>query len=232
VAKPDISRLLIDSALRPELRRRLAEAPDGVFEEYDLTAEERDILRSPDHRLLPLLGMALARREEAKDAASKLADEAENDVPQVPSGARMLPDSLIALTVVPCAVKERIAYAVWVTPMQEGGDPSRLPAPAGATLPGRPLNPLHAVIQISAAQERDAAGNLQIGMWASFRQCSNAVTPPPAESAGNPAASPFGSPLDSLEARAAAAEVHAAAPADRYEKLVTLTRALRRGDVR
>ena len=64
--KPDITRLLIDSALHPELRARLRETPEEVFAEYDLTAEEREILRCPDHRLLPLLGAALGRREEAE----------------------------------------------------------------------------------------------------------------------------------------------------------------------
>ncbi len=81
----------------------------------------------------------------------------------------------MALTVVPCVVGERIAFATWITPMHEGADPSRLPPPAGATLPGQPLTPLYAVIQLTAAQSKDAAGNAQVSMWAAFRQSSNAV---------------------------------------------------------
>ena len=152
--------------------------------------------------------------------------------PTLKATANYLPDAQMALTVLPCLVGDRIAYAAWITPLHEGGDPSRLPLPAGATLPGQPLTPLHAVIQLSAAQSKDAAGNLQVSMWASFRQSSNTVAPAPPEAAGNPDASPFASPLDSPEVQAAAAAVHAAAPEDRYEKLVALTHTLHRGDVR
>jgi hypothetical protein len=223
--KPGITRLLVDSALDAELRRRLAETPDDVFEEYELTVEERELLRNPDHRLLPLLGAALARREEAEAAPQP-------EEIQVSAGSHLLPDSQMALTVVPCVVGGRIAFAAWIAPMHEGADPSRLPPPAGATLPGQPLTPLYAVIQLTAAQSKDAAGNAQVSMWASFRQSSNAVAAAPAETAGNPERAPFGSAMESADVRAAVAAVRSAAPADRYDKLVALTRTLRGGDVR
>ncbi len=212
----------------------MRETPEEVFAEYDLTAEEREILRCPDHRLLPLLGAALGRREEAERSVEpERAEVPERAEASEGSGeARLLPDSLMALTVVPCVVEERIVFATWLAPMQEGGDPSRLPPPAGASLPGVALTPLHAVLQISAVQSTDATGNPQVSMWASFRQCSNAVALVPPETAGNPEASPFGSPLHSPDVQAAAAAVHAAAPNDRYEKLVALTHALHGGDVR
>ena len=53
--KPGIDQLLIESALQPELRRRLLESPDEIFRDFDLSEEEKEILRRPDHRLLPLL---------------------------------------------------------------------------------------------------------------------------------------------------------------------------------
>jgi hypothetical protein len=237
VPKPDIFQLLVDSALRPELSRRLADAPDTVLNEYDLDAEERELLRHPDHRLLPrTTGLRPVdpdpqshptSTQDPRGAGLPACAEAPNQ-----NDSRMLPDAQMALTILPCVVGDRIAYAAWIAPLQEGGDPSRLPIPAGATLPGQPLTPLHAVIQLSAAQSKDAAGNLQVSMWASFRQSSNTAAPPPPEAAGNPEASPFGSPLDSPEVQAAAAAVHEAPPADRYEKLVTLTRTLHGGDVR
>jgi hypothetical protein len=227
VPKPDIFQLLVDSALRPDLQRRLAEAPDSVFDDYDLNPEERDLLRHPDHRLVPRLGAVVARTIGLRPVDPDPPRDALN-----PHDSRLLPDAQLALTVVPCLVGDRIAYATWIAPLHEGGDPSRLPLPPGATLPGQPLTPLHAVIQLSAAQSKDAAGNLQVGMWASFRQSSNVASPPPPEAEGNPEVSPFASPLDSPEVQAAAAAVHAAPPSDRYEKLVALTRALHGGDVR
>ena len=59
-SKAGVSRLLIASALDPDMRRRLLESPEEVFQEFDLAEEERDLLRRPDHRLLRLLGAALA----------------------------------------------------------------------------------------------------------------------------------------------------------------------------
>jgi hypothetical protein len=233
VPKPDIFQLLVDSALRPQLQRRLAETPDQVFDDYDLTPEERDLLRHPDHRLLPrTIGLRPVDPDPWNAPESAAQAPASGAEAPTPNDSRLLPDALMALTVVPCLVKDTIAYAAWITPLQEGGDPSRLPIPAGASLPGQPLTPLHAVIQLSAAYSKDTNGNLQVSMWASFRQSSNVVSPPPPEAEGNPDAPPFASSLDSPEVQAAAAAVRSASPADRYEKLVALTRALHGGDVR
>jgi hypothetical protein len=230
VPKPDIFQLLVDSALRPELCRRLADAPDTVFGEYDLDSEERELLRHPDHRLLPLLGAALARTTGLRPVDPGPPNHP--DSAPDPCISQLLPDSQMALTVVPCVVGDRIAFATWITPMHEGADPSRLPPPAGATLPGQPLTPLYGVIQLTAAQSKDAAGNAQVSMWAAFRQSSNTVAAAPAETAGNPERGPFGSAMESVEVRAAVAAVREAARGDRYDKLVALTRALRGGDVR
>ena len=209
MAKPDLARLLIDSALEPGARRQLAEAPEQLFERYDLTDEERELLRHPDHRLLPMLGAALARGQtpEPQTAAAP--------VKEIAPEAVLLPDSLLALTVVPCEVEHRIAYAVWVSPIAEGADPASLPQPAGAALPGRPMIPLHAVIQLSASQSKDG-----VGMWASFRQATNVFAPSPSQDPS----------IDSPEVQAAAAEALAAGPEERYMKLAALAQALRRGE--
>jgi hypothetical protein len=223
VAKPDITRLLIDSALQPELCRRLAETPDAVFEEYDLTAEQCELLRRPDRRLLPLLGAALEQGA-AREQGAALERRAESPQPeiqfvQIAVDSRMLPDAQMALTVVPCLIGERISFAAWISPLAEGGDPSRLPPPAGSTLPGTPLAPLYAVIHLAAAQSNDANGDLRVNLWASFRQSSNAATAPPAPAAPECEA-----------VRAAAEAARAAAPPDRYQKLAALVRAMRGGD--
>src|ERR1022692_2416348 len=67
LSKPGIDRLLVRSALEADLRRRLLESPEEVFQEFDLTEEQQDLLRRPDHRLLPLLGSVLARQAESAD---------------------------------------------------------------------------------------------------------------------------------------------------------------------
>jgi hypothetical protein len=91
---------------------------------------------------------------------------------------------------------------------------------------------LYGVIQLSAVQTQDAAGNPQVGLWASMLQSSNVAAPPPPETAGDPNASPFGSRLDSPQVQAAVAAVREAATDERYNRLVDLMRVLRSGDVR
>jgi hypothetical protein len=215
VPNPGIAQLLIDSALKSELRRRLEEAPEEVFGEYSLSAEERALLRAPDHRLLPLLAEALGAQTRSEELAPPASPA---PAVSLPVDSQMLPDAQMALTVIPCLVGGQIAYAAWIAPMHEGADPSRMPPPPGAMLPGQPLTPLHAVIQVSGAQLKDAGGNLRVNLWASFRQSTNAASPASAASA-----------VLAPEVRAAAAAVHAATPAERYEKLLALAQSLEGG---
>lgn len=227
--------MLIESALQPGLRRRLLESPDEVFRDFDLSEEEKEILRRPDRRLLPLLGAALARQMESSGPLGEVPSV--SPAPPALIEARTLPDAWLALTVVPCALHEEgslkgISYVVWANPIPAGGDPSTLPAPAGVVFPGQPLAPLYAVIQLSAVETQDAAGNPQVGLWASFAQSSNVAAPPPPETAGDPKASPFGSRLDAPQVQAAVAAVREASSEERYNRLIDLMRVLRSGDVR
>jgi hypothetical protein len=232
--KPGIDQLLVRSALDADLQRRLRETPDEVFRDYDLSPEEQEILRKPDHRLLPLLGAAIARqRPEAERARS----EASATPANVTLQAQALPDIALALTIVPCARYENgefagFQYAAWVSPLPAGADPATLPPPAGAALPGAPSPPLYASINIAAVQLPDAAGTPQAAMWASLRQASNITAPPAAETAAKPHASPFGSDFNAPAVRDAAAAVRAAAPEDRYGRIMSLLAVLRTGEVR
>jgi hypothetical protein len=236
MSKPGIDQLLIASALQPDLRQRVLDNPDEAFLDFDLTEEQKDILRQPDHRLLRLLGETLARQAEpASPQPETLADE---PPPHPVIQARSLPDMLLALTIVPYAQIEdgqikRFLYGVWVNPLAEGADPASLPLPpTNAGVPGQALPPSHVVIQFSAVQLEGAAHNPQVGLWASLRQSSNVTAPPPAESAGRPDAPPFGSDLHAEEVQAAVAAVRNASSAERYERVIDLMRTLRGGEVR
>ena len=63
-SKPGVSQLLIASAMDTDLCRRLIESPDEVFQDFDLTEQEKDLLRRPDQRMLHLFGVALAQQRE------------------------------------------------------------------------------------------------------------------------------------------------------------------------
>ena len=228
-----VSQLLIASAIDADLRRSLLESPEETFQDYDLTEDEKDLLRQPDHRMLRLLGAALAQQRElscnhAPQAAAR---------PHAIVEARTLPGISLALTLVPCARYENgklstFAFAVWVNPLAEGADPAAQPLPQGAALPGEPLPPLHAVIQVSAVQMQDLDGKPQVGLTASLRRSSNVTAPPPPESAGRPETPPFGSDTGDTEVQAAISAVRSSSSEERYGRLLDLMRALRGGDVR
>jgi len=189
--KPGIDRLLTESALQPDLLRRLLDSPEEVFLEFDLTEEQRDILRQRDHRLLELLGAALSRQAVAAPAAAPAAAEPP-PAPPAQQG-RQLPDLRLALTVVPVAQEEAgqlhsLTFAAWVNPLPEGTDPATLPPPEGAVLPGRPLAPLRAVVHVCAQMIPGAGGSPQVGLTASLLQASNMAAPPDPAAAGQPGA--------------------------------------------
>jgi hypothetical protein len=228
--KPGIERLLIDSALQPDLRRRLLDSPEEVFEHFELTDEQKDILRRPDHRLFGLLGAALARQEEPAGCPA----ESSAQPPRAALQASALPDLTLVLTVAPYVQRDsgQLAYAAWVNPLAEGADPNHLPPPAGGALPGQALAPMHAVIHISALQIQDQAGHAQVGLTAWLRHSSNMSAPAPAESAGKPAVSPFASDLRAAHVKAAVAAVRNSPASERYGRLIDLLHRLQSGDVR
>jgi hypothetical protein len=243
-AKTGISRLLIATAIDPDVYRRLLEFPEETFDEFDLADEDRELLRHPDHRLLRVLGTALAEENAPVSAAAGVAMMSAPPAvagaalagatppgapPGMPTVSAPLPDMSLVLTLVPCAVYEgeelrKFAYAAWVSPLPEGADPKALLPPPGTVLPGKPLPPLHAVVRVSAIQMRDAAGNPLVGLSASLLQSTNISTPPPPEAAGNPAA--IGRDFSAAEVQAAIAAVRGAPAGARYGKLIELLRVL------
>src|SRR5882724_3673349 len=71
-AKPGVFRLLIASAIDPDVYCRLRESPEETFDEFDLANEDRELLRHPDHRLLRVLGAALAEENSPASAAASV----------------------------------------------------------------------------------------------------------------------------------------------------------------
>ncbi|HEX3742663.1 MAG TPA: SAM-dependent methyltransferase [Bryobacteraceae bacterium] len=186
--KPGIDDLLVRSALDAELRRRFLESPEAVLLEFDLSEEEKDILRKRDHRILELLGAALGRQ---RVAAVPAAQEAEATPFAVQTESHMLPDLRLAVTVVPCVVGKEgeprsLTFAAWANPLEAGTDPATLPAPRSADLPGQPLAPLHVVLQISGQQLPSADGMPNVGLSASLLQSTNMFVPPEPQLAGRP----------------------------------------------
>lgn len=244
MAKTGIARLLIASAIQPDVYRRLRESPEETFDDFEITEEDRELLRHPDHRLLRVVGAALAEENAPASAAANVATMAAPPVvageplpgaprPGAPSGmptASSLPPAMsLVLTLAPCALYDggelrNFTYAAWVSPLPEGADPEALPPPPGTVLPGKPLPPLHAVVRVSALQMQDAEGNPLVGLSASLLQSTNMSAPPPPETAGNPAA--IDRNLAATQVQSAIAAVRCAPAAARYGKLIELLRVL------
>jgi hypothetical protein len=233
--KTGVSRLLIASAIDPVVYRRLLESPEEMFDEFDLADEDRELLRHPDHRLLRVLGAALAEENAPASAADRVATMAALPAvagapPEIPTASAPLPDMSLVLTLVPCALYEegklrKFAYAAWVSPLPEGANPEApLPPPPGTVLPGKPLPPLRAVVRVSAIQMQDAAGNPLVGLTASLLQSTNISALPPPKAAGNTAA--IGRDLSAAEVQAAIAAVRCAPAGARYGKLIEILRVL------
>src|SRR5262249_47983793 len=145
--KTGISRLLIASAIDPGVYHRLLESPEETFDEFDLADEDRELLRHPDHRLLRVLGAALAEENAPASAAARAATIAAPPAvagatqlgapPEMPTASALLPDMSLVLTLVPCALYEggelrKFAYAAWVSPLPEGANPeAAVPPPSG-----------------------------------------------------------------------------------------------------
>lgn len=186
--KPGIDQLLVRAALDPELRRRFLASPEAVFPEFDLTEEQKDILCRRDERMLELLGTALRRQGEARFPDAPEAGGVEPS--PVTAESHMLPDLLLAVTIVPCVVAQNgqrsLTFAAWVNPLRPGVDPASLPAPEGTHLPGQPLPALHTVLHVSAQQLPDVGGMPQVGMTASLLQASNMFARPEPGTAGAP----------------------------------------------
>jgi len=187
--KPDIRQLLIETALDPALRQRLVDSPDEVFANFDLTAEQMEILRKRDDRLLALLGAAVKASDSIEAAEVSSAGNPEGS--PAPSGFFQLPDMRLALTVVPVLLESDgqsrgLTFVAWVNPLPDGADPDGLPPPEGVELPGQPLAPLRAVVQVSTQQLPDTGGAPQIGLSATLLRSSNIGAPAATEASGRP----------------------------------------------
>jgi hypothetical protein len=229
MAKTGISRLLIASAIDPDIYRRFLESPEATFDEFGLADDDRELLRHPDHRLLGALAAALAEENATAAVASVATVAAPSAAAVTPPASAPLPDMSLVLTVVPCALYDEgklhsFNYVAWVSPLPAGADPETLPPPAGTVFPGKPLPPLHAVVRVSAIQMQDAVGNPLVGLSASLVKDTNMSAPPPREAAGNPAA--IGRDLSTAEVQSAVAAVRSAPAEGRYGKLIELLRVL------
>jgi hypothetical protein len=226
---------LVRTVLDEAFRKLALAHPQRAFEGYDLTDEQKEILRRRDHRLLGLLGDAVAP-EKAGVQQTLDKEEADVDAPAPPD----LPEVKLLLRLVPQASSSPdsgpdISYAVSLHAWP--GDDDRTTGSDTAnrteTGVGGDVGEVSWLIRIAPTVVESQAAGLRVAYFASIHPL---MTDPDRtrrsarERTGELASPPWNHHVGSSAAKTAARAVHAADPSQRYHKLLDLVHALQTGD--
>ncbi len=221
--KPGTRELLIGCVLEPQLLRRLQENPEAVLTEYDVSDRARDILSSPDERLLELLGEAVVRRDGDSAEHEQSADV--GAVGEQSSPAAVLPASRLALRLVPyvqqaanAAPSVVVNYAGHLDPLPDGIELDELPdVPSGLT-DGQQLRALAVTVSIQPVVWTDDAGDRQM-TFSVGAQLPQDTAVPHSNVTIDDRLSPWRHDTDSASVGEAATRVREASADDRYAQL-------------
>ena len=220
---------LVRAVLDEAFRDLALSNPERGFEGFDLTEEEKEILRSRDHRVLGLLGDAVRPQEAVAEAPVEKApatpvEPTEPNLAEVKLLLRLIPQ----VTGSPGS-EPKVSYAASLHSWPVGDEPEGGAEPTengGATAEVRWL------IRIAPEVLESLDSGLAVAYCASIHPVTAEVeeTGPadraaPAEAAG----APWNHHVDSPAVRAATKAVQAADPSQRYTKLLELVHALQTG---
>lgn len=241
MTRPGMHELLIRAVLDETFRASLQTDFDTVVDGFDVSDEDREILRQPDERFLRLLGEAIRSTHPASnsptgldktqmDNEAPLADDDAGANPPTPV-AFSLPEIVLLLRVFPSVHvtpegELNMAYAASVDPLPEGRAPDDIPRP-DFDLPGQEVDSLANIVRIRPTAIYDESGRVTVRFSATMHP---ALPPEAMSSQGSTSRPPWHHHVDSESAREAAAEVRAAPPDKRYARLLDLVDALQRGD--
>jgi hypothetical protein len=237
--KPGIEELLIACVLDPQLLNRLRESPDSVFADYELSDQVRELLVSPNQRLLELLGKVV--HQQAGDQQFPVM----NEPAQMPANETAvrpppfsLPESRLALRLVPylqrAAATESatdghlqlsVNYVGHLDSLPPGRSLEELPGVPPADVRGQTLPPLSLIVAVQAQVWTDEAGSQQITFSISARLPQDSAASQPSDSVDESAAqdlTPWRHDVNSSAIKAAAARVHGAQKEDRRQRLLEL----------
>ena len=216
--------------LEPQLLHRLRDAPQAVFAAYDLSEEERDILSSPDERMLALLG----RVHRAAGAAPGAPEAGARGGAEIAAQVRSLAESRLVLRLVPYLQRPPqpagegeppivVSYLGHLDPLPAGASVDELPPVPRPAVPGQALPPLTLIVAVTPQVAGAGGDSLEVAF--SMRTELSARTPRPDDnrSAGGAAdLGPWRHDTGSAAVRAAARRVRSAGPGDRYQRLLEL----------
>ena len=234
MTRKSAANFLVRAVLDEAFRDLALSNPQSAFEGFDLTEQEKEILRSRDHRVLGLLGDAVRQQEPV--AETPLEKTPPTPVaPALPS----LPEVKLLLRLIPQAVPSpgpdpKVSYAAslhpWPTDNEpEGGPNSAAPTDNGTETAAAEIRWL---IRIAPEVVESRDTGLAVAYSASIHPVtaeSDETGPAYRESPPKATDSPWNHHLDSPAARTAAKAVLAADPSQRYAKLLELAHALQTG---
>ena len=224
-------RVVLDEAFR-----ELALAnPKSAFSGYDLTQEQKDILCKRDHRLLRLLGDVFSQDRLCPDPPSGTKPAMEPP-PVFPS----LPEVTLLLCLAPQTVETpgspaNVSYAASLHPWpgaDNTGTKAEKAKQSQRTGKAAPEE-LEWIIRIAPKVIGTEETGVTVAYSASMHPLTSEIEPKHgklAEPARAPTGSPWNHHVGSAAAKSAAQAVKAAAPMERYGKLLELARALQVGD--
>jgi len=234
MTRKSAANFLVRAVLDEAFRDLALSNPQRAFEGFDLTDEEKEILRGRDHRVLGLLGDAVRPQEPVAEPPLEKAPPTPV-APTLPS----LPEVKLLLRLVPQAVpspgsEPKVSYAASLHPWPaddkpEGGPNSAAPTENGAEAAAAEVRWL---IRIAPEVVESRDTGLAVAYSASIHPVTAEIDETgPADRAAPPEAggSPWNHHLDSPAARAAAKAVQSADPSQRYAKLLELVHALQTG---
>jgi hypothetical protein len=221
---------LIRAVLDDEFRKLALTNPEPACAEYTLTAEEQDILRSQDERMLALLGVAIRDSWSSPSASSPGNDDNSANEPAATT-FHPIPPAVLRLRLVPqmSAAPEggvRVQYAATLLPWLDASG-SADPASGDGTSPDPVPGEINLLIRIFTTQVASAAlgDNIACSVAIEPLPASIAETSPPATVEQSGPLHPFGGP----GVQSAAIAVREAPPTERYGRLLDLLHALQPG---
>ena len=229
-----LTEFLVKSVLDTGFRELALSDPDGAFEGFDLSTDEKDILSSGDERLLSLLSRVL-QYSGLEQHNQQPVSEHSSEPGVFPH--QTLPEIILRMRLLPHAVRSpgnllELSYSASLHPWTD--DPATWDQPVdGATNPASDAAAIDLMICIVPTLISLPGSGPKLAYSASIQSPKvgvGTVAPLEEGESCDGTAPPSRYHGDSLAARRAAAEVGQAEPDERYPKLLKLVSALRQGD--
>ncbi len=224
---------LIRVVLDDAFRELAIDDPQRAFEEYDLSAEQREILAGRSDRILELLGAAAPQSRPSADGAGS-----KTEPPAAAAALPGLPDVKLVLRLAPHAVPEqgsstKVAYEASLLPWtpDDASAKSQAPADPPGEIPDSDGAPeLSWLVRISPTVVDAEEAGVRVAYSASIRPLVEGAglnqPPPPAQTPSEPGRT-WRHDLESPAVQAAAQAVRLCDTGTRYEKLLELIEAVR-----